>query len=288
MKPLHVRVFAFALVIVGAGVASLRLTDPAPAVARSQPTPTAQPDDLPQNGLVGRGTLVGRTALGGGSDTLTLGGSIAFEARGPLIRLDILSLGIPGADPTLSALAQSFIAPGGYTVVYDRGTSAYVVWSKAKQTYYQNSVGNVGEKAPQPVPSAASHTGVGESDLLGAFGFAKSLKDLKNFTIQLGLVGHSQVNGHAATGMDFLFSRQTTAGDPLNVHGRIQFADDLDGFPVQVNATVKTKSFGLDAQLDLTQVEKRVPDAADFDIPPGFARAQELGGVLGGAIPIPH
>ncbi len=265
----------------------LHLGSPAPAVARSQPSPTPVPDELPPNGLVGKGTLVGRTALGG-SDTLTLGGSIAFEARGPLIRLDILSLGIPGADPTLAALAQSFIAPGGYTVVYDRQTSGYVVWSKAKQSYYQNSVGNVGEKAPQPVASSSARVGVGESDLLGAFGFAKSLKDLKTFTIQLGLSGHGPVNGHPATGLDFLFARQTNEGDPLNVHGRIQFADDLDGFPVQVNATVKTKGFGLDAQLDLTQIEKRVPDAADFDVPQGFTRVQDLGGVLGGAIPIPH
>ena len=106
-----------------AGAALLSFALPAAAYA----------DDA--SGYAGKGSLVIQTSLG--ETKLTVGGDIAFEERDTVIRIDILSLGIPGADPTLSAvMSTQLFPPGGFTVIYDRKQSTYTVWSNAKRLYY--------------------------------------------------------------------------------------------------------------------------------------------------------
>ncbi len=236
-------------------------------------------------GYVGKGQLVLRTALGASASAvaLTLGGDIALEAKGEKLRVDLLDLGIPGADPTLSAvLSTQLIPPGGFTIVYDRSASTYTVWSNAKRAYYAG-----GGAAAKAAPAEGTGAGLAAAgDLLGAFAFARTLKDDSAFTVTLSLAGHGNVNGHPATGLDYQYARTTSAGDATDVRGRLQLADDLDGVPVEVTANLKIRSLPESAlRLDLTSLLQANPPAADFAVPAGYARAPAIGDVLGTSLP---
>lgn len=228
-------------------------------------------------GYVGRGKVVVQTAIAG-IDKLTVGGEIAFEQRGPLARVDMLSLGLPGTDPTLSALlGTQLFPPGGFTVVYDRTTSTYVVWSNAKQTYFTS----VPSSQAGPTPGPVARTPATPTDS-SPFGFLKTFRDDAAFSVTLSLAGHGPVNGHPATGIDYQLSRTTKPGDKSDLHGRIEFADDLDELPIEVTASVKTKTIPASSlRLDLTSIAKQTPNEADFAVPQGYARASDLGSVLG-------
>jgi hypothetical protein len=231
-------------------------------------------------GYAGRGTLVVQTSLGGPGIRVTIGGDIALEARGQELRVDLLDLAIPGGDQLLSAaLSTQLIPPGGFTVVYDRSASTYTVWSNAKHAYFTGG-GTAAAKAP---PAGGADAALGtSSDLLGAFAFARGLKDDSAFNVSLSLAGHETVNGHPATGVDYQYSRTTTAGDATDVRGRLELADDLDDIPLQVTASLKTKSLPDSAvKLDLTTLAKSSPSESDFTVPPGYTRASNAGEVLG-------
>jgi hypothetical protein len=235
-------------------------------------------------GYVGKGQLVARTALGG-SGTVTIGGDIAMEERGSRIRIDVLSLAIPGSSVTISTLlATQLFPPGGFTVVYDRTDSSFTVWSSSKQRYYSTSIAT-----PQPATPAPQTAGAGPSgDLFNIFSFAKSLKNDTAFTVSLGLAGHQVVDGHPATGLNFQYLRTTKENDTLDVHGTLQFADDLDGLPVEITVDGKSKSFPESAfRLDFTSLVKQTPPDTDFQPPDGFTRVQSLGDVVGKTLPIP-
>lgn len=236
-------------------------------------------------GYVSKGQLVVRTTLGG--TEITVGGDVALEERGDLLRLDLLSLAIPGTDPTLSAAVSTQLFPaGGFTVVFDRSARTYTVWSPSKRNYYASAAGQT-SASPSPAPSPNAATALGAaSDLFGAFAFAKSLKDDAAFSASLTLAGHGTVNGHPATGVDYAYSRTTKGGDATEFHGRLQLADDLDAVPVQITASGHAKSLPQSSlRLDLTSLAKIAVPASDFQVPPGYARATDIGQVLGATLP---
>lgn len=226
---------------------------------------------------VGKGQLVVQTVFGGDSK-LTVGGDIAFESHASLVRIDILSLAIPGAGAALSTLlGTQLFPPGGFTVIFDRKTSVYTVWSNAKRTFFTSApIASPGPQAtPSPSPGASN-------DIAGPFAFAKSAKDDTAFVASLSLAGHGPINGHPATGIDYLYQRTTKTGEKSDIHGRVQLADDLDAFPVQLTASVKTKNIPESSfRLDLTSVTKGTPSEGDFVVPRGYTRATSLGDVIG-------
>ncbi len=228
-------------------------------------------------GYVGRGQIVVQTAIAG-IDKLTVGGEIAFEQRGPLARVDMLSLGLPGTDPTLSALlGTQLFPPGGFTIVYDRTAATYVVWSNAKRAYFTSVATPPTGSTPAPVASASAAPGASSP-----FNFLKTIRDDTAFSVTLSLSGHGPINGHPATGIDYRMARTTKTGDTSDFHGRVQLADDLDELPIEVTASVKTKSIPQSSlRLDLTSIAKQTPNEADFAVPQGYARASDLGSVLG-------
>ncbi len=239
--------------------------------------------DVP--GYTGKGALVIQTSLG--ETKLTVGGNIAFEQRDSLVRIDVLSLGIPGADPTLSALmATQLFPPGGFTVVYDRTASTYTIWSSAKRLYYtQTKANGVATPTPIPVPSASALPGATNGPL-GVFSFLRSLKDDKVFTVSFTLTGHGPVNGHPATGLSFQYLKTTNAGETTDFHGQLKLADDLNDIPIEIAASVKTKGIPESSfRLDATSIAQTDPPDADFAVPAGYTRAASLGDVIGKVLP---
>ena len=254
--------------------------------------PSASHADDP-TGFIGKGALVVQTSLG--ETKLTVGGNIAFEERDPLVRIDVLSLGIPGADPTMSALmATQLFPPGGFTIVYDRSRSTYTVWSNAKRDYYTQpkTPASGASGAPSPIPTANAATATaaraGTANGLSAiFSFLRSLKDDKAFTISLTMTGHANVNGHPATALTFQYLKTTSSGETSDFHGQLRLADDLGEIPVEIAASVKTKSIPQSSvRLDATSIAQADPPDADFAVPPGYARADGLGDVIGKALPL--
>jgi hypothetical protein len=235
-------------------------------------------------GYVGKGQVVIQTTIGG-TDKLTVGGNIALEERGQQLRIDILSLGIPGAGSTINALMTTeLFPPGGFTIVYDRKSQAYSVWSNAKQRYYSNASSTAPETS-SPVGAVGAAVAAG-GNLFSAFSFARSLKDDSAFTVSLGLAGHSTVNGHPATGLNFQYARTTKGGDAIDLHGTFQIADDLDGVPVEITAAGHSKSIPPSAfRLDFTTLQKATPPDEDFEVPAGYSRVNNLGEVIGRSLP---
>jgi hypothetical protein len=238
-------------------------------------------------GYAGKGSLVIQTSLG--ETKLTVGGNIAFEQRDALIRIDVLSLAIPGADPTVSALlGTQLFPPGGFSIVYDRTASTYTIWSNAKRLYYTQTKTRADATpapTPIPVPSASASPGA-TNGLFGVFSFLRSLKDDKVFTISFTLTGHGTVNGHPATGLTFQYLKTTTAGETTDFHGQLKLADDLNDIPIEIAASVKTKGVPESSfRLDATSIAQTDPPDADFSVPAGYARAASLGDVIGKVLP---
>jgi len=236
------------------------------------------------SGFVGKGQLVVATAIGGAANKLTVGGDIAIEQRGADLRLDILSLAIPGAGAAVSSLlGTQLFPPGGFSIVYDRKISSYTIWSNAKRTYYTSATNNAAP--PQSNGTAAAIGAAG--GLFDVFTLAKSLKDDNAFSATLTLAGHGTVNGHPATGLDYLYAATAKNGDKTDVHGRFQLADDLDALPVEITASAKSKTIPESAlKLDLTTLAKQTPSEADFQVPQGFSRSANIGDVIGKTLPL--
>jgi hypothetical protein len=232
-------------------------------------------------GYAGKGQVEVQTTLGS-IGKLTIGGDIAMEERGSQLRLDILSLGIPGQSAVLNTLITTqLFPPGGFTIVYDRSASTYTVWSNAKQRYYSNE----STASPAPSPPAVGPVGaavVAGGDLFSAFSVTRFLKDDTAFSLNLGLAGHQTVNGHPATGLNFQYSRATKGGDTLELHGTFQFADDLDSVPVEITVSGHSRSIPDSAfRIDLSSLAKDVPPDSDFAVPAGYVRVNSLGDVIG-------
>jgi hypothetical protein len=249
---------------------------PAPSPS---PAVTASPRPTPA-GLVGRAQLVVQVAIGGAGDKLTLGGDIAFEQRGSLLRVDVLSIKIPGMNPLAGAVVSSELFPqGGFSAVYDRADNSYTIWSASSQKYY------AGKGKPQTSPTATPSpeaTASAAPDVLGFFKWLAFIKDAKALSLSFTLAGHSTTNGHPTTGIDYQLTQTDKDGVPSDLHGRVQFADDLDEFPVQLTASVKAKNVPEGAlRLDLTTLERRLPSLSDFRVPQGYARTDKIGEAIG-------
>jgi hypothetical protein len=252
----------------------------------SPPSTASAAASTTPSGVVGNAELVVQTALFSPDNSLTVGGHVAFEQRDTRVRIDVISLAIPGMNPTASAVASAGAAamqlfpPGGFTVVLDQKTMTYTLWATAKQKYYSGKISRPGASAsPLPTPTAmpSATPPVVAFDPLTAF---KALKNIKAFSI--ALKGHGTTNGHPTTEYDYQVERDDGQGNTFESHGQVQLADDLDEFPVQLQASAKGKTVPQSSlRLDLTRLERRLPPNADFVVPRGYTLAQSPQEVLG-------
>jgi len=249
----------------------------------SQATPAAAPTP---SGVVGDAELVVQSSLFSPDNTLTVGGHITFEQRDTRLRINVISIGIPGMNPTAGAVANAgasamqFFPPGGFTVVLDQKSMTYTLWAAAKQKYFTgkfNRPGASASPAPTPTPMPTASATPAAFDPFSAF---KPLKNVKTFS--LGLKGHGTTNGHPSTEYDFQFERDDGQGNTFESHGQLQLADDLDEFPVQIQVSAKGKTLPQSsARLDLTRLERRLPPNGDFSVPRGYTQALSPQDVIG-------
>ena len=254
-----------------------------PNAALAQPAP---PNDGP-TGYVGKGDLVVQTAIAGVA--VTIGGHIALEERGSRLRIDVLSLAIPGADPTISALAGSqLFPPGGFTIVYDRRVATYTVWSAGKRAFYTGGGHANGPSANVPSYASPAASAIANGGgLFDAFGALRGLKSDKTFEASVTMTGHASLYGHPVTMLSYRLTQVPLSGAAFDAHGELSLADDLDAVPVRVTASVASGNIPKSSlRLDLTSLAKRLPDDADFVPPPDYARTNDLGDVLGRSLPI--
>jgi hypothetical protein len=231
-------------------------------------------ESLP-SGFHSTGTLVVAATISGAP--IDVGGEIALYQRGSRYRLDLLSLGFPGASATVSTVAGTLLAPGGATLIYDGATGAVSAYSSANHVYFEQvPPAAARQSAAAPAPPAA--------DPLGALAeVVRQLHDVQRASIQL--TGHSTTNGHATDDFDVMLRRQRPGKALEDYHAQLALADDLDGFPVRIllSSTPPTpQDFGGSLRLDLTAVSRVTPDDATFAIPAGYTRAASLGEVLQG------
>jgi hypothetical protein len=249
--------------------------------------PAARAQDAPPaSGYAGKGNVVIRTSLAGAS--LTLGGSIALEERGSRLRIDVLSLALPGADATISAVVGTqLFPPGGFTIVYDRRDGTYTVWSAARRAFFVGGARANASGAPLPAYAnpAAGAIATG-ADLFNAFEALRSLRTDRTFSASVELTGHTTLFGRPVTGLRYRFAEVSTSGDrSLDVHGELELADDLDAVPVEITASVAAKGLPESSlRLDLTQLAKQPVPAGDFQPPADYARANAIGDVIGGKL----
>lgn len=224
------------------------------------------------------GTLVVQANVQG--SPVNIGGNVALYHDGARYRLDVLSLGFPGTDPNLGALAATLIGPGGVSVVYDGATGAMTAWSNANRTYYVMSPPRT---AGAPAASAATNAAAGSGDPLAALTtLASALKNVQTASVQM--TGHSTVNGHPATNLDLQLKRTLPGKAPEDYHAQLALADDLNDFPIEIalaSTPASRDAFGGTMKLDLTNVQVVTPDDSVFAIPAGYTRTTSLSGVLG-------
>ncbi len=187
------------------------------------------------------------------------------------MRLDLLSLslGTPGG-PALPGI----IPPGGYTIVYDPLAQTYTIWSAAKRAYY---TGNA-----KPAPSASATPAATPSPAATRGSPFERVKDLKAFSLSIDLAPKETIDGHVTTPFDFKLLEQRQSGDPFDLAGRVNFADDLAGAPILLVAHATSGAGGNvgNLRLALTQVRRSAPPPSDFTPPAGYAQAAGLFDVL--------
>lgn len=224
-------------------------------------------------GLRSSGTIVVQATVQG--SPVNVDGNVALYHKGPLYRLDLLSLA--GSDASASALATTMIGPGGASVVYNGATGETIVWSATTRSYYvlapaQASGTNAAASGATPAPS----------DPLSALArIAQALQNAQSASIQL--VGHRTVNGHPATDVDVILRRQLPGKPPEDYRAQVALADDLGDFPLQIAFSSNPGSpstVGGSFKLDLTTIQREVPDDRTFAVPQGYTRATALSGVL--------
>jgi hypothetical protein len=249
-------------------------------------TAIAQPE-ASDTGYDGTGDVVVQTSFSGAS--ITIGGNIALEERGARVRLDVLSLALPGTDPTISALAGAqLFPPGGFTIVYDRRHATYTVWSSSKRAFYVGGTRTTASAGSQPPPhqDIATTAIASGGDLFGIFGALRGFKDDRSFSASVTMTGHTTLFGHPVTGLTFRFTQVPANGAALDAHGELELADDLDAVPIRVAASITAGSIPASSlRLDLTTLAKATPPDTDFAPPPDYARATSLGDVIGRSLP---
>jgi len=218
------------------------------------------------------GTIVLTTAISG--TPITLGANVVLYRRGPLYRLDLVSLHIPGADATTTAMISALLAPGGATVIYDGATGTLAAYSNANHRYYTQARDTSTATALPPAAANAPRTGGDPLALLGTI--AKATRDLQRAAIVV--TGAGSVNGRPTTNIEVTLERRASTD---RFHAIVALANDLDGFPLDIDAESHGWSgFTGHFKLDLSSVEAATPDADIFAIPAGYTRVNDLGEVL--------
>lgn len=235
-------------------------------------------------GFRSSGTLVVQANVQG--SPINIGGNVALYHKGAMYRLDLLSLGFPGTDPGISALASTLIGPGGVSLLYDGGSGQTVAWSTANRSYYELAPARKAGTAATAAPAAPASP----NDPLATLAtVAKALQSVQTATI--ALTGHRTVNGHPTTDVDVVMKRQLPGKPAEDYHAQIALADDLGDFPVQVafsSTPSSRQAFGGSMKLDLTTIQPDTPADTLFAVPQGFTRATSLSGVLGHGGAQPH
>jgi hypothetical protein len=219
------------------------------------------------------GTIVVETQLQGAD--VTLGGNIVLYRRGPLYRLDLLSLGIPGSDPTTSAMFGALLGPGGATIIYDGATGSISAYANGNRTSYTASPTPAAAAAAPPSAPGAPRANRDPLAILAAI--AKATANVQQASIIL--TGHAPMNGHPTSDFDVQLERDLPGNVPEKFHAQFALADDLDGFPVKVTAESSGRTTGK-FQLNLTTIEAASPGDEMFAIPVGYTRVNSIGDVL--------
>ncbi|MBV9439962.1 MAG: hypothetical protein JOZ24_08240, partial [Candidatus Eremiobacteraeota bacterium] len=198
-----------------------------------------------------------------------------------LYRLDLVSLGIPGASGDLNALATTLIGPGGATLLFDGATGALTAWSTRNRTYY---VAAPPRSAPAAAAAPTTTPATPNDPLATLAALVASLHDVQSASLQL--VGHTTVNGHPASDVAFDMKRQIAGHGAEEYRARLALADDLGGFPLQISlqSIAAPGSGGQNgaAKLDLTQVRPGDQPDMTFVLPAGYTRVETLAGILQG------
>jgi hypothetical protein len=86
--------------------------------------------------------------------------------------------------------------------------------------------------------------------------------------------------------MNFQYARTTKTGSAIELHGTFEFADDLDGVPVEITVAGKGGTMPDSAfRLDFSTLTKQTPPDQDFEVPAGYTRATSMGDVIGKTLP---
>jgi hypothetical protein len=226
-------------------------------------------------GIHATGNLVVAATIAGAA--VNVGGTVALYRSGSLYRLDVLSLGFPGVDPTASAMAGALLPAGGATLIYDGATGALTGYASGSRSYYASEPPAVATPAPNPALRTTS-----AADPLAALAtLVRQLHDVERAAILF--TGHSVTNGHATDDLDITLRRHRPGKDVEEYHAQVALADDLDGFPIRIlaSSTAPTpQGFGGSVRLDLTSIVNESPPPGLFTIPPGYTRVTTLGALL--------
>lgn len=188
-------------------------------------------------------------------------------------RIDLLQIAATADDPMMNAFAQ-LLPKSALTFVADPAAKTLTIWSGAHPLYYQTALA-----IPKPHPSphsSASPTPVWDNVMKQL----NSMTQYDAFNESFTLTGHQTVNGHMASVYHFTSQMQKHGAKPQTTTGDVAFADDLSGLPLHLTADFKGDA-AANVAIDLTQVSKEAPAAAQFVPPAGYKRTTNLGAVLG-------
>ena len=254
-----------------------------PGVSRSDPAPAAPAAGATPRGVVGAAQLdVNFTNPAGRPMAFT--GNMAFEQGADRSRIDITALSLASGNATAVQ-----ILPGPLTLVLNRTTQRYVIWSSARRTYFVGDVPKppspLGAPSapprPTPAPARSAPPKADTSPFAG-------LKNLKAFSIGADLSGHGTTIGHPSTGFTYHLHTETNDGKVNDLNGELQTADDLGGLPLLFTLKVAAQS-GLTGTLraEVTSIDRRDPPASAFLLPAGYKLVKNpLEVILGNASPM--
>jgi hypothetical protein len=231
--------------------------------AGTQALASAQPTEATR-GTVGHGRLAIDVTNPKGTH-LAISGEMGFEQRGDALRLDLASLGLTNAGASVQ-----FLPPGGVTLVIDRKSQRYVVWSASRHVFAWGDL----PKPPSPLAPAAQ----AETPAPAPSGSPPpqrspfdGLKNLKAFSLGVDLSGHGVAAGHPTTDFAYHLHSESNEGKVNDLNGTFQSADDLHGLPVAFTLNVAAASGAKVAlSAELTSIERRDPAKLDFLVPAGF------------------
>ena len=238
---------------------------------------TASGDEQPK-GYTSKARIVLQVNISG--QKVNIAGETASMVRGHIARTDLVRIAATGTDPSLSSLVGHLLPPGGYTMLVDRDSRTVTVWAPSKKTYTTIDLSKTAKATPSPSPSpSATPT---NDDPFTMFDGLKFLRDFSILSGTVELAGHSTVNGHPATGISAAVRAQLKkGGGTMKFNGRMDFAEDLNFFPVRLSGTVDIASkITGKIQVDVTHVDRTVPAADLFAVPAGYEKVSDLSKVI--------